>query len=194
MKTYKIIILFLLLVFLNCKSKSNLQALKVNEFNWTVTIPENFKPMSKEQLHKIMSKGIDAVESSVGHEVENQPKTIFTYQNGKLNSFAANWNPFDVKVNKEYFKASSKMKKILYQIIEARMPQVKFDSVSSIQKISGLQFHRFDILMNFPNGIKMTNISFSRLFGEKELTVNMSFVDGKIGQTMLDTFLNSKFK
>tara|TARA_B110000259_G_C13937080_1_gene371257 strand:+ start:685 stop:909 length:225 start_codon:yes stop_codon:yes gene_type:complete len=74
------------------------------------------------------------------------------------------------------------------------MPKAKLDSISSTQNISGLEFQRFDVKVDFPNGMKMESISFSRLFDKKEFTVYIIAVDEKIGKQMLDAFLNSKFE
>jgi len=82
---------------------------------------------------------------------------------------------------------------MLYQTFETQMPKAKLDSISSTQKISGLVFQRFDITVDFPNGMKMKSIGFSRLFNKKEFTMNITSVDEKIGKIMLNAFLNSKF-
>ena len=74
------------------------------------------------------------------------------------------------------------------------MPKAKLDSISSTQNISGLEFQRFDVKVDFPNGMKMKSISFSRLFDKKEFTVYIIAVDEKIGKQMLDAFLNYKFE
>ena len=83
---------------------------------------------------------------------------------------------------------------MIYQTFEAQIPGAKLDSISTIQKVSGLEFRRFDISIDFPNNMKMKTIGFSRLFGNKEFTMNITFVDEKIGKKMIDAFLSSKFE
>ncbi|WP_257984629.1 hypothetical protein [Psychroflexus sp. MES1-P1E] len=192
----KILCLFLLIGFQSCNSqtKSDPETLKIEEFNWTIDIPENFEPINQKEWNKTLKKGIDAIENTFDEKVDNQAVTIFTYKNGQFNNFEANWQPFDVEIDGEYLETYSEVNKILYQTFETQMPKAKLDSISSTQKISGLDFQRFDITIDFPNGMKMKSIGFSRLFDKKEFTMNISSVDEKIGKKMLDAFLNSKFE
>jgi len=196
MRILKILCLFLLIGFQSCNSqtKSDPETLKIEEFNWTLDIPENFEPINQKEWNKTLKKGIDAIENTFDEKVDNQAVTIFTYKNGQFNNFEANWQPFDVEIDGEYLETYSEVNKMLYQTFETQMPKAKLDSISSTQKISGLQFQRFDITIDFPNGMKMKSIGFSRLFDKKEFTMNITSVDEKIGKKMLDAFLNSTFK
>ena len=188
------IILLLLLSSCNSQTKSDSETLKIEEFNWTVNIPENFKPINQEEWNKTIKKGVNAIENTFEGEVDNQATTIFTYKNGQFNNFEANWQPFDVEIDGDYMETYSEVNEMIYQTFETQMPDAKLDSMSSTQKVSGLEFQRFDIKIDFPNGIKMKTIGFSRLFGKKEFTMNITSVDEKIGKKMLDAFLNSKFE
>jgi len=188
------IILILLLSSCISQTKSDSETLKIEEFNWTVNIPENFKPINQEEWNKTLKKGINAIESTFEGEVDNQATTIFTYKNGQFNNFEANWQPFDVEIDGDYMQTYSEVNEMMYQTFEIQIPDAKLDSISSTQKVSGLEFQRFDITIDFPNGIKMKATSFSRLFGKKELTMNITSVDEKIGEKMLNAFLDSNFK
>jgi len=178
----------------NSETKSDIKALKIEEFNWTVNIPEDFEPMNQEEWNKTVKKGIDAIENTFELEIDNQAVTIFIYKNGQFNNFEANWQPFDIEIDGNYLETYSEVNDMIYQTFEIQIPDAKLDSISSIQKVNGLEFQRFDISIDFPNGIKMKIIGFSRLFGKKEFTMNMTSVDDEIGQKMLDAFLNSKFE
>tara|TARA_B110001452_G_scaffold265266_1_gene269639 strand:- start:135 stop:725 length:591 start_codon:yes stop_codon:yes gene_type:complete len=188
------IILLLLFSSSNSQTKSNPETLKIEEFNWTVIIPENFEPINQEEWNKTLNKGINAIEGTFEEEVNNQATTIFTYKNGQFNNFEANWQPFDIEIDGDYMETYSEVNEMIYQTFETQMPDAKLDSISTTQKVSGLEFQRFDISIDFPNGIKMKTIGFSRLFDKKEFTMNITSVDEKIGQKMLDAFLNSKFE
>ena len=196
MRIFKIFYLVLLIGFQSCNSqtKSNPKTVTIEEFNWTVTIPENFTAIEESEWNETEQKGQDAVEKTIGEEIINQAVTLFTYKNGQFNNFEANWQPFDIEIDGEYLETCSEVNRILYQTFETQMPKAKLDSISSTKKINGLEFQRFDVTIDFPNGIKMKSISFSRLFNKKEFTTNITFVDEKIGKIMLDAFLNSKFE
>lgn len=196
MRILKILCLVLLIGFQSCNSqtKSNPKTVIIEEFKWTVTIPENFNSIEESEWNKMEEKGEDAIEKTIGEDIINQAVTLFAYKNGQFNNFEANWQPFDVEIDGEYLETYSEVNKMLYKTFETQMPKAKLDSISSTQKISGLVFHRFDITVDFPNGMKMKSIGFSRLFDKKEFTMNITSVDEKIGKIMLDAFLNSKFE
>ena len=106
--------IILLLLFSSCNSqtKSNPETLKIEEFNWTVIIPENFEPINQEEWNKTLNKGINAIEDTFEEEVDNQATTIFTYKNGQFNNFEANWQPFDIEIDGGInFENCSKAKK-----------------------------------------------------------------------------------
>jgi hypothetical protein len=192
----RILCLILLIGFQSCnsQSKSNPKTVNIEDFNWTVTIPENFNPIDDNEWNKTEKKGEDALEKTIGENIINEAVTIFVYKNRQFNTFEANWQPFDVEIDGEYMETYLEVNKILYETFETQIPKVKLDSISSIQQVSGFDFQRFDITIDLPNGIKMKTIGFSRLFEKKEFTMNITFVDEKIGEKMLNAFLNSKFE
>ena len=196
MKKIKIICLIILLGFNSCKSQteSNPKIIHNKDFNWTITIPENFNSINETEWNKTQQKGKDAIEKTFGEEITNQATTIFAFVNGQFNNFEANYQPYDIEIDGNYLETNNDVNEILYQTFETQMPQAKLDSISSTQKISGLKFQRFDVIIDFPNGMKMKTIGFSRLFDKKEFTVNITAVDEKIGKQMLEAFLNSKFE
>lgn len=196
MKIIKVAFIILIITFISCKSKtsSDSETLIIEEFNWTVRVPENFEPIDQETWDRTVRRGENAIESTFDQEMENEAETIFTYTNGQFNNFEANWQPFDIEIDGEYLDTYSEVNKMLYQTFETQIPNAKLDSVSSTQEIDGLEFQRFDVTIDLPNGIKMKSMGFSRLFGKKEFTMNITSVDEKIEKQMLEAFLNSKFE
>ena len=196
MKILNIVCLILIITLQSCKSQTRTESetLTIEEFHWTVTIPENFEPINPEEWNKQLNKGKTAMENAIELEIENNAVTIFTYRNEQFSNFEANWQPFDTEVDGDYLETSSAVNEMLYQTLVSQMPDAKLDTVSSIQKVSGLEFRRFDIVMDLPNGLKMKTKRFSRLFDKKEFTVNITSGNQKVGQKMLDAFLTSTFE
>lgn len=196
MKIVKILSLVLFIGIQCCFSQTNSKPKVVNikEFNWKVTIPKNFALIDGKEWDKVEKRGEKAIEDTFGEGIINQATTLFAYKNGQFNIFEANWQPFDSKLDGDYLETYSEVNKMIYQTFEAQMPKAKLDSISSTQKISGLKFRRFDITINLPNGMILKIIGFSRLFDKKEFTVNITFIDEKIGEKMLDAFQKSRFR
>ncbi len=187
-------IIFLGLNSCHSQSESNSKIIQNKDFNWTITIPENFISMNENEWNKTQQKGKDAIEKTFGEEIINQTTTIFIFKNGQFNNFEANYQPYDIEIDGNYLETYDGVNEIMYETLETQIPEAKLDSISSTQKISGLEFQRFDVTVDFPNGMKMTTIGFSRLFDKKEFTLNITAVDEKSGKEMLDAFLNSKFE
>ena len=195
-KIIKVLSLVFLAGIQSCYSqaKTNPETVHIKDFNWTVTIPENFQLIEEREWDETEKQGQDAIEETFGEELVNQAVTIFAYKNDRFNNFEANWQPYDPEIDGEYQETYHMVNEILYQTFESQMPGAKLDSVTSKQQISGLEFRRFDITIDFPNGVRMKTIGFSRLFGEREFTVNITYIDEKIGKKMLDAFLGSRFE
>jgi len=74
------------------------------------------------------------------------------------------------------------------------MPGVKLDSLSYNFPLNELNFACFELNAKMPNDFQFHSISLSRLFGMKELTLNVSFVDEALGYKMIDAFNASTFE
>ncbi len=177
-----------------CQSQSTTDTLTIAEFNWTVVVPEDFEPVNQQDWNKVLQKGMDLLEDTYDEEIENQSVTLFIFKKGKFNTFEANWQPYDVEVDGDYMQTYADVNRVVYQAFEDQLKGTMLDSLTTTQNVSGLQFNRFDVSLDFPNGIKLRTSSFSRLFDKKELTLNITYIDEKIGQTILNAFLNSKFE
>jgi hypothetical protein len=169
-------------------------ALKIEEFNWTIEIPNTFEPIDMEEWNTTVQKGKEVIENTFDESIENQAVTLFTYRDGQFNNFEANWQPFDEAIDGEYLKTYREVNKITYRAFEEELPGVKLDTLTTVQPVGQLEFNRFEVTVDFPNGLKLKTISFSRLFDTKELTLNITYIDEKVGEVMLKAFLNSKFE
>jgi len=195
MNSIKIISLFLIISLQSCfgQKKSTPKTIKIEEFNWTVTIPENFHLTSEAILDNHLKKGLEIIEKNLGEEIINQAVTIFSFNNGDFNNLEALWQPYDVGVDGDYMELYTEVNEIIYKTLETQMPEVKLDSVTTSQKICGLDFLRFDMDIDYLNGLEMKIINFTRLFSEKEFTFNITYMDEQIGEKMINAFLESKF-
>lgn len=191
-----IIYSFLTILFTNCEGFNNSKARLsyIDDFKWTLEIPENFSRVSKDKWNEIVEVGKLGVEKSFDTEIVNEATTIFIYKNGEFNTYESNYQPFNIETDGDYIESNNFVNIIMYQTFESQIPNAKMDSISSTQNIDGLEFHRFDININFPNGTIMKTIGFSRLFEKKELTINITYIDEKIGKKMMKSFENSKFE
>jgi len=183
----------IVLLSLGCKGQTqNENKINNKDFDWTITIPKNFDNVTAEQWTKMQNKGIEAIEKTYDTIVENNAKTIFVFKSDQFNYFESNYQPYDTS-DGDYLEIFKEVNGILYGTFEAQMPNAKLDSISSTEKISGLTFQVFKVTITFPNKMIMDFLMYSRLFGEKEFTVNIMTVDKEKQKLLLEAWRNSKF-
>lgn len=105
------------------------------DFNWTITIPENFESVSAEEWEKMQNKGADAIEKTYNEEIVNQAKVIFVFKRGQLNYFESNYQPFDTAIDGDYLESCKNVNNILYETFVTQIPGIKIDSISIVEKL-----------------------------------------------------------
>ncbi|MFK7796997.1 MAG: hypothetical protein AB8E82_06055 [Aureispira sp.] len=191
---FSFIILSILLTSCNGQIKTDPKKLYNEDFKWTIVIPENFNIVSPDDWAKMQNKGADAIENTYGEEVINQAKTIFVFKNADFNYLESNYQPFDTEVDGDYLESCKNVNEILYETFKTQMPNAVIDSSRSVEKISGLDFQTFKMKIDFPNGMIMHSLMYSRLFDKNEFSVNIMYVDDKQGEKMLNAWTNSRFE
>ncbi|MGX1929612.1 hypothetical protein [Flagellimonas sp. 2504JD4-2] len=186
----------LVLTASSCKSqtKSEPKTITVDEFNWTITIPENFVQIEEEAAQKIQKRGLDALGETVGEEVINRTIPVFFYQNGFGNMMECNWQPYDSDVDGEYLETNKLVQEAIFQTYELQLPDAPLDSVSSVQIIDDLEFQKFEVVIGLPNGNQLKGVTYNRLFDNRDFTFTVMYVDKEIGQKIMDSFTQSNFE
>ena len=188
--------LFFILFLPSCagQAKTEPKTLYNEDFKWTITIPENFINVSPQEWAKMQDKGLDAVEKTFGEEVVNQSKVIFVFKNADFNYLEANYQLFDVETDGDYLESCKAVNEILFETFKTQMPNTKIDSISSTEKISNLDFQTFKMKIYFPNGMTMHSLMYSRLFDDREFSVNIMYVDERQGKRMIEAWTKSTFE
>lgn len=163
------------------------------DFNWKITIPENFESVNAEQWEKMQNKGAEAVEKTYDEKIVNRAKTIFVFKSDQFNYFESNYQPFDPATDGDYSESCKNVGEILYQTFKAQMPNTQIDTIRATEKIDNLVFQTFKIAITLPNKMVLNVLMFSRLFAKQEFTVNIMYIDKLKGELMLDSWKKSKF-
>ena len=195
MRTLFQLLLISLVLFQSCKgqTKSTPKEIVNKDFNWRIQIPEGFESVPAEQWAKMQNRGADAIERTYDAEVENKAKTIFVFKSDQFNYFESNYQPFDSKTDGDYFENFRDVNNLLYGTFEAQMPNAKLDSTSCQETIDGKRFQTFKVTISFPNKMVMEFLMYSRLFKNREFTVNIMTVDKEKQKVLLHAWRNSKF-
>ena len=194
MNTLKYLIVCFTIIIQSCNGQNtSKQEIYNKDFKWTITIPENFQNVSKEEWSKMQNKGEEAIENTYGEEIINQSKTIFVFKSDQFNYFESNYQPFDVAIDGDYLESCKNVNNIIFETFKTQMPGIKIDSTSSVEKIDNLNFQIFKLKVEYPNKMILNLMMYSRLFDKKEFSVNIMYVDNEKGQQMLDSWKKSKF-
>ena len=195
MKPLLIFTLIAITAFQSCNSQepSKKKEFYNKEFKWTITIPENFESVTPEEWAKFQNKGAEAIEKAYDTKVENRATVIFVMRSDKMNYIEANHQPFDKATDGDYLESVKLVNDMLYGTFQSQMPDVKLDSAYSTEKIDGLTFQTFTIKMQLPNKMILTYHMYNRLFGNKELTVNIMTFDESKQRSLMAAWRNSKF-
>ena len=163
------------------------------DFNWRIRIPEGFDSVSAERWAKMQNRGADAIEKTYNAKIENRATTIFVFKSDQFNYFESNYQPFDTATDGNYEESCQNVNKLLYGTFEAQMPTAKLDSASSRETIDGKRFQTFRVTITIPGKIVMQVLFYSRLFGNKEFSVNIMTVNEEKQKALLYAWRNSKF-
>ncbi len=193
MKKITFLIFTILLIFQNCNGQTSGTKFYNKDFKWSIIIPSNYLKVSQEEWRRKQQRGEVAIEKTTGQEVINEAKTIFVFKLDDMNYFEANYQPFDPKVDGDYLASVKEVNNILYQTFKENIPNAKIDTLSTTEKINNLVFQKSETKIHLPNNMILTTIMYNRLFGKREFTVNLIFIDPKRGKEMIDAWRNSVF-
>lgn len=192
MKILNYVLAFLLLQ--NCYSQINpKKEVYIEDFKWSITVPENFETVSPEDWKIMQNKGEKAIEDTFGQDIINQSKTIFVFKSGQGNVLEANYQPFDKSVDGDYLESWNFVIDALYETFKTQLPKAKIVRKNSVEKIDNLEFNVHSMEIAMPNNLFMTTIMYSRLFGKREFTLNIMYINKEKGKIMLEAWRNSKF-
>lgn len=186
-------ILFSIVISSNLYAQNSGSLFYSPEFKWKIQIPEGFEKVDHEEWARFQGKGEQALEKTVGQDIINHSKTIFVVKSGNFNYLETNYQPFDTKTDGSYEEANAFINDIVYKSFKENMPNAKVTNTRTKEKINNLLFYKNTFEIALPNGISMKMLMFSRLFGKKDFSVNIMFMDPKKGEEMLTAWKNSIF-
>jgi hypothetical protein len=163
------------------------------DFNWTITIPPNFDTVSIADWNRFKNKGAEAVEKTYDQKITDKTITIFVFRSGMANYFEANYQPFDAKKDGNYKWLNKNVDAVLYHTLATQIPGSVIDSATTITAVGKVSFDAFILRATLPNGVVFSIYSFSRLFGKRDFTVNIMFINNDKGNVMLDAWKKSVF-
>jgi hypothetical protein len=163
------------------------------DFKWTISIPKGFERLSDSAEAKMQQKGVAAIEGAYNGKVVNKARVICAFKSDQLHYFEANSQPNEDAKNGGYDQSFKQVSDVLYHTFEVNMPKVRLDSSYSREIVAGKEFHVFQVAIHITPEVTMHMLMYSRMFGEREFSVNMLYVKEEIGKQLLAAWRKSHF-
>lgn len=191
--TLSLFVLFMISIQ-SCIAQQSSEEIYTERFNWTINIPEGFMAEGRDAWAKRQDQGKEMIEDTYDEEVINLSTVLFVFKSGEFNLIEANYQPFELDDTMTYEETNREVRNIIYETFYTQMPDAVIDTTFSTETIDGLEFHKFEIEILYPNGTTLYAFMFSRLFGEEEFSTNIFYIDPKEGKKLLTAWRNSRFK
>jgi hypothetical protein len=162
------------------------------ELSWKIQIPEGFETVPVEEMAKLQSMGAESVEKTYGTKVKSRPEPLFSIRSDRFNYFQALCQPLDSATG-DFLKNFKKAGEKTYGILQAQMPEAVLDSTWSETTIDGKVFQTFRVSTVLPNKMQLDVMLYSRVFGKKQFTVNITTIDKEKQRELVRAWQNSKF-
>lgn len=165
------------------------------EIGWTITIPDNWQIITREQNEAFQKKGLEAIEDLVEEEIDLSAfKNLIGFQKNPFNAFQSNSEPFKIEYEGEWEENNALIKELIYNTYVQQ--GIKVDSTDmTILKIDGLDFHTFTFTISDPKGkVIMHQTMHSSLINGIAFGVNINYNNEADKKEMETALLNSKFR
>ena len=186
---------------LSCQEKKKVDSgsiennIYVNEeTGWKITIPDGWKIMTTDQRNQMNEKGKRAIEDAMGAQVDVEGlRNLIGFQKDIKNIFNSTLEPFVEDYEGEWEENNELIKEILLETYSQNGISAKVSDTKK-EKIGGVDFLCFSIIVNLPDNSTFTQIMYSAFINGYSLGININYTDKKHGEEMINAFKNSTFE
>lgn len=166
----------------------------IREFNWRMTIPAAFEklPVDSEPWAEKVNRNTDTLATK--DVAINPARIILLYGKDPANRITASVRMLHTPGRDEFLRLCREEEELMYMGFELQFPDVKIDTAHAIEKIGELPFRTYGIKFAIPGKGTMRLAMFSRLFGQKVLTVTILYTDQQKGAQLLAAWKQSTFQ
>lgn len=196
-------IFFLLFgAFFGCNFKSNSQTPeKANDpvyvfepVGWKMKIPDGYEILSREEGNRLTEKGFKSIRESVGQDFEVQPhQDLLSFRKDRFNVFISSSQVMDSLEFYPHEEVHNGVVEIMLKTYQDSGMKVEHKRGSEI--IYGRSFITDEFKLYTPEGRHfLTQLMFTTLFGDIELSATASWNQDQFRDEMLKAWRSSAFK
>jgi len=200
MKIKPIIFIFSVVFLLNCNEKDNSKSgTKIFDTatGFSMTVPSSFPKLDSQTKEGKLKKGVKQLNKLHASELEFDLNTIekaSIFQYDEDNIFLLNTKDYSVAEQGNYNEAISELNKFAYQTQNLNFPNARLDSVTSREKIDGIEFIKYILTAKISENKTMHVVNYYHLFKDKDFTASIIFTDEELGKQVLRAFKAAKLK
>ncbi len=165
-----------------------------DEIGWRITIPKGWKVVTKAHAEDLQSKGLEAMEASIGEEVDiSGLKNLVNFQKDQFNIFQSTSEPFEEEYDGEWAENNVALREVVLDTYRGQGIEVEATEIEA-EVIGGLEFQKFSMKATFPNNaLVLHQIMYSRLMNGFDFGANISYTDEESGRVLLECWRASEF-
>ncbi|WP_156168924.1 hypothetical protein [Kordia jejudonensis] len=164
----------------------------IEEFEWTLHIPANFKDVPSKTRMESQKKGVKMIESAYPNtKVNIVAQNLFHFNNGKYNSMNAQFS--ELNSEQDFLEQFNKSNEIVLKAFTKERPNTKIEKNVGTEIIDGLEFKMFNLKTLNDNGTNYDYTVYSRMFGKKQLEIIILSSDSEKRKLIDKSILASTF-
>ncbi len=164
------------------------------EIGWVIEIPRGWEVVDLEKIKESSEKGTKIIEKSTNMKIDdNNLRNLVSFKSNQFNIFQSNSEPFKVEYEGEWEENNKKLKGIIYDTYQNQGIAAD-SSATTIEKINGLDFYRYDFTLFGPKGkVILKQIMYNKFINGFSFGVCISYNNEKDKNVMLEAFRKSTF-
>ena len=120
-------------------------------------------------------------------------KQLISFQKDRFHVFSSTSEKYELEYDGEYEENKKLVKEMLYNTFSSK--GIKFDTISSIEKVDNLDFYLFHITHYNQNGdIMLYQDFYYRYINGLDFGVNLNYINDKEKKELMRVWKNSKFE
>lgn len=181
-----------MILFLNFGCSESENEIYIQEFEWTLNVPKDFKDVPSKTRMESQKKGVKMIESAYPDtKVNIVARNLFHFNNGKYNSMQAQFS--ELSSEQSFIDKFNEANEIVIKAFTKERPNTKIEKKISNKIIDGLEFKMFNLKTNNDNGENYEFTVYTRMFDNKQLEIIILSNEVEKRKLIEKSILESKF-
>lgn len=165
-----------------------------DEMGWSMEIPKGWNIMQKDKIAANFKAGADAIDKVSDEEFDYSGlKYLINFQKDQFNIFQSTSEKFELQYEGEWEENNAGQKIMICDIFKNQ--GIRFDTISSKEKIDGLDFNVFHIKIKDRKGnVILYQDMYARYINGSDFGAVLNYNNDEDKEVLMRVWKNSKFK